>query len=474
MNRTDLDACTLHTIPCLLARNRIRLRSFCHIVSGSLLFFFDEYLQSDFILVLAGIKACVITMVVSTRSSARQGKEEKFVYEPRQKVALRDFVGFRYIDQYLEYDCLMTPDELRRLSAHKYSAVDTSWLDELCMKTFWDKVVELYPMWLAPNLITLIGLIVNLLTVLILTYFCPTATEVAPSWAYLLAALGLFMYQTLDATDGKQSRRTGTSSPLGELFDHGCDSISQVFVTLNVCYALQLGELRNSAWLVCVLSLSLFYCAHWSTYCTGKLKFARFDVTEAQMTVISMLLTTGIFGPGIWKIGLFGLELRHLVIISSLLGTLYQGGGYLYTIMTGGVGKNGSTVAGTSVLFPVCPLMAVVIPFCMIYSKSNSDVFQENFTLFVLFFGAVATKATNRLIVAHMSRSELFIWDWIYLAPIALILNQYYDFVFAEKMLLNYCTIYAYASLLIYCWVITRQICEHMGIRCFTITPIKH
>lgn len=36
----------------------------------------------------------------------------------------------------------------------------------------------------------------------------------------------MFIYQSLDAIDGKQARRTGTSTPLGELFDHGCDSIS--------------------------------------------------------------------------------------------------------------------------------------------------------------------------------------------------------------------------------------------------------
>lgn len=48
----------------------------------------------------------------------------------------------------------------------------------------------------------------------------------APRWACFLCALGLFIYQSLDAIDGKQARRTGTSTPLGELFDHGCDSIS--------------------------------------------------------------------------------------------------------------------------------------------------------------------------------------------------------------------------------------------------------
>lgn len=33
--------------------------------------------------------------------------------------------------------------------------------------------------------------------------------------------VGLFAYQSLDAIDGKQARRTGASGPLGELFDHG-------------------------------------------------------------------------------------------------------------------------------------------------------------------------------------------------------------------------------------------------------------
>lgn len=34
----------------------------------------------------------------------------------------------------------------------------------------------------------------------------------------------------LDGIDGKQARRTGTSGPLGELFDHGLDSWSSVLI----------------------------------------------------------------------------------------------------------------------------------------------------------------------------------------------------------------------------------------------------
>lgn len=53
----------------------------------------------------------------------------------------------------------------------------------------------------------------------------------APTWAYLACALGLFIYQSLDAIDGKQARRTNSSTPLGELFDHGCDSLSTGLLT---------------------------------------------------------------------------------------------------------------------------------------------------------------------------------------------------------------------------------------------------
>jgi phosphatidylglycerophosphate synthase len=55
----------------------------------------------------------------------------------------------------------------------------------------------------------------------------------APAWVNYYAAAAIFIYQTLDALDGKQARRTGTGSCLGELFDHGCDAFTTVMV---VCH----------------------------------------------------------------------------------------------------------------------------------------------------------------------------------------------------------------------------------------------
>ena len=46
----------------------------------------------------------------------------------------------------------------------------------------------------------------------------------APRWVYVLFAVSIVLYLNLDCIDGKQARRTNSSSPLGQLFDHGVRS----------------------------------------------------------------------------------------------------------------------------------------------------------------------------------------------------------------------------------------------------------
>jgi hypothetical protein len=77
-----------------------------------------------------------------------------------------------------------------------------------------------------PNTITLLGLMCQVVTLGVLVQYCPTLTEPAPAWTAALAGAALFTYSTLDNMDGKQARRTGSSSPLGLLFDHGCDGLN--------------------------------------------------------------------------------------------------------------------------------------------------------------------------------------------------------------------------------------------------------
>ncbi|XP_011871645.1 PREDICTED: cholinephosphotransferase 1 isoform X9 [Vollenhovia emeryi] len=415
---------------------------------------------------------------------------------------------------------LLSPGQLKRLSEHKYSCTSNSLLDGL-LQPWWDWLVSKVPLWLAPNLITVLGLIVNIVTTLILVYYSPDARVEPPRWACFVCALGLFVYQSLDAIDGKQARRTGTSTPLGELFDHGCDSISTVFVALSACIAVQLGYYPTWMFFQCFCAMTLFYCAHWQTYVSGSLKFGKVDVTEAQFTIIAIHLISAIFGPQIWMLEipfLDGFMLKYLLGVMtvvcalanlySIFSVIFTGGvgkngstvampvfgvgtmnnyiamafyaGYVHMFLqfckvfeSGGIGKNGSTIAGTSVLSPIIPFSFVVVPAFIIYRKSAEHVYENHPALYILSFGMVAAKVTNRLVVAHMTKNEMQYLDSSLIGPAMLFLNQYFNFFIKEYYVLWLCFIWVTLDLFRYCAQVCLEICDHMKIKLFRI-PCNH
>jgi len=80
-------------------------------------------------------------------------------------------------------------------------------------------MVELLPRSLAPNAVTLVGFGFILFNVICLEIMMPDLVGPGPPWLYYSFAFGLWAYSTMDNIDGKQARRTCSSSPLGELFE---------------------------------------------------------------------------------------------------------------------------------------------------------------------------------------------------------------------------------------------------------------
>jgi phosphatidylglycerophosphate synthase len=64
-------------------------------------------------------------------------------------------------------------------------------------------------------MLTFLGIIINILGYAVMLWFDTSLSKPIPQWTYFFAAACLFIYQTLDAIDGKQAKRTGSSSPLG-------------------------------------------------------------------------------------------------------------------------------------------------------------------------------------------------------------------------------------------------------------------
>jgi ethanolaminephosphotransferase len=129
-----------------------------------------------------------------------------------------------------------------------------------------------------------------------------------PRWLYFWNALALFIYYTLDCMDGKQARRTNSSSPLGQLFDHGVDALGNVSHVQVIQCIVQVPPT-----LLVTLQCSLqtaFFQAQWEEYYTGRLPHAtgNVGVTEVTYGMALWSFLTGVFGRDIYERRLVVLE----------------------------------------------------------------------------------------------------------------------------------------------------------------------
>lgn len=128
-----------------------------------------------------------------------------------------------------------TPLQKENLAKWSYQAIDNSISTKL-LTPFWNWVLGLIPEDVAPNILSLAGL----LCVVQAYYLTYLYGALYPQLVAVQCAFLLFMYQTLDAVDGKQARRTRNGTPLGELFDHVCDNVGLVFIVMTVTECLNL------------------------------------------------------------------------------------------------------------------------------------------------------------------------------------------------------------------------------------------
>jgi len=225
------------------------------------------------------------------------------------------------------YHAFISQNGLENLRSYAYHGVDKSLCGRLFLNSYWEYVVKLMPMWLAPNLITLAGGIFCVIATVLAMYLAPTYTEVVPQWACFVYVFCLFMYQTMDNIDGKQARRTGAGSPLGELFDHGVDSLVMGMFVMIVSSVLRAGGFVTAV--AGVIMLSPFYFSHWEEYHAGILIMGELTgPTEMQVGVMIILLVVGVFGTEFYH------SLVPVMLIVCVLGAVAMCGMYARSVQT--------------------------------------------------------------------------------------------------------------------------------------------
>lgn len=104
------------------------------------------------------------------------------------------------------------------------------------------------------------------------------------------------------------------------------------------------------------------------------------------------------------------------------------------------------------------PFSLVVVPAFIISQKSTIQIYEQHPALYILAFGMVAAKVTNRLVVAHMTKSEMEYFDWGLMGPLFLFLNQYFNNFFPEYYVLWGAMIWCTFDLCRYCSQVSKII----------------
>ncbi|KAH6677667.1 sn-1,2-diacylglycerol cholinephosphotransferas-like protein [Halenospora varia] len=311
-------------------------------------------------------------------------------------------------------------EKLPNLKEYKYSGVDHSLLSRYVLKPFYTNfVIKCFPLSMAPNLITLSGFSFVIINVLTLLWYTPTLDQDCPPWVYASWAVGLFLYQTFDAVDGTQARRTHQSGPLGELFDHGVDALNTSLEVLIFAASQNFGMGWKTV-MTLFASLLTFYVQTWDEYHTKTLTLGIVSGPVEGIVILTlvfwqqaMLPTVGI-PQGFIPNYIYNLPFNEWYMVQGgivlVLNTVQSSLNVIKARRARGDRSRGALLG----------LVPFFVTWTLIpsYLYLNPEILRNHLVPFVFFAGLVNAYSVGQMITAHLVKLDFPYYNVLVL-PIA-------------------------------------------------------
>ncbi|KAL2216275.1 sn-1,2-diacylglycerol cholinephosphotransferase [Thermoascus aurantiacus ATCC 26904] len=373
--------------------------------------------------------------------------------------------------------------------SYKYSSVDKSFISRYILKHYWNAFVELLPLWLAPNMVTLLGFLFIVVNVILLEIFMPDLVGPGPSWLYYSFAFGVWMYSTLDNVDGKQARRTGTSSGLGELFDHGIDSLNCTLASLLETAAMGFGSSRLGAFTALIPCLPMFFST-WETYHTHTLYLGYFNgPTEGLLIAIAIMIISGYYGPQIWTHritefvglhGIFGESTFRDIWVTFVLGSflICHLPACVYNVIVARKRQNLSILPVFVEWAPIAIFTGCILAW--LFSPYSTLLSENRLVLFCVTMSFVFGRMTTKIILAHLTRQPFPYWT-VLITPLigGAFLGNLPRFglpmvsATIELWYLRAYLVFAFVAYMHWALLVINRITTFLGINCLTIREDK-
>ena len=375
------------------------------------------------------------------------------------------------------YKSMYCEERLKALRHYKYCSVDKSWLSRYILRHYWNFAVRFVPIWVAPNLITLLGTCFMFLGVVMSLMNDYTFQKQAPPWMCIAFAFFMWAYSTFDNIDGKQARKTNSSSPLGELFDHGCDALVCTLGLLMKLSALGLGR-ADCLHIVKIGTLLVNWCFFiptWEEYHTGVLYLGHINApTEGIITFCLLFLAAAVFDRHILlNLPIFGeysaADLTLLVYLIFLLGVFVPKAIYNVNLATK---KNKQLLL--SELFPMFVMTGLAWNWWSNPSSlSNSPHY---LVYFISIVGIISGKYATKIIYAHLLNLKFPLFTRLMLPLVigSILYGKYGLNAPYEHLYLPLALLGVIASYSVWTWHCINSISRYLGIYCFSLEKRPH
>ncbi|KAF8365793.1 ept-1 [Pristionchus pacificus] len=371
-------------------------------------------------------------------------------------------------------------EKLKGFDNYKYNSVDTSPISVYISHPFWNWLVQFYPRWLAPNVLTFGGwalvmgcfLLQSLIDYNIDSNSVDSKSAPIPSWFWLLASICTFAAHTMDGTDGKQARRIGASGPTGELFDHGLDSWSTVPFTITIFSVFGQGVFSVSPVRLLMILQSVqtvFIVTHWEKYNTGVL-FLSWGYDASQYGLAIVYAFTFVVGFEWYKFYVFGgftfadcFEIGfYLCCIGSLIMSFWN----MWDAHKAG------TLQQHSVIEIVRPIISTIFLYVisLIWAEySPNDVISRDPRMFFFTMGTVFSNIASRLIISQMSSTRAELWNHLVALYSLSAFLSIYVIPSYEMFILYSMSLIVLLAHVHYGVCVVAQMCDHFKIDAFDV-----
>ncbi|TKA63356.1 hypothetical protein B0A49_04970, partial [Cryomyces minteri] len=294
----------------------------------------------------------------------------------------------------------VSDEALAHLKSYKYSSIDKSLISRYILKHYWNGFVELLPLWLAPNMVTLLGFFFILGNVALLEVVMPDL--VGPVLNH-----------------GQRGRETSAENRDIKRARHGIDSLNCTLGSLLETAAMGYGATKTGTFTALIPCLPMFFST-WETYHTHTLYLGYFNgPTEGLILACSIMLISGYYGPGVWSLPvadyfghpeIFGTYSMRELWVPILIFSFFTA--HLPACVTNVV------KARREKNLPVAPVFLEWTPMVVftgatgawLYSPYSTLLKGNHLCLFCLTMSFVFGRMTTKIILAHLTRQPFPYW----------------------------------------------------------------